>query len=88
MNDDKEIFLPDTTVKYGNLKKVLKKTYGLELKEGVDVLELVISTILIYGGIQYRKVLPSWLSIGLVAFGGYTLIKNAKNYIESRKKNE
>ena len=33
MNEDKEIFLPDTTVKYGTLKRVLKEVYDLELKE-------------------------------------------------------
>lgn len=31
MNDEKEIFLPDTTVKYGTLKKKLSENYDLVL---------------------------------------------------------
>jgi hypothetical protein len=33
MDNDKEIFLPDTTVKYGTLKRLLKENYELELTE-------------------------------------------------------
>lgn len=33
MTDDKEIYLPDTTVKYKVLKDKLKEVYGLELTD-------------------------------------------------------
>jgi hypothetical protein len=33
MNEDKELFLPDTTVKLGTLKKVLNDVYGLDVVE-------------------------------------------------------
>ncbi len=33
MDNNKDIFLPDTTVKYGNLKKKLREVYGLDIIE-------------------------------------------------------
>ena len=33
MNEDKELFLPDTTVKLGTLKRVLNNVYGLDVIE-------------------------------------------------------
>lgn len=52
----------------------------------IDV--FVIAPILIYGGIQYRKFIPTWLSLSLVVIGGCTLYYNAKNYLETKKLNE
>ena len=33
MNEEKELFLPDTTVKLGDLRKVLNSVYGLDVVE-------------------------------------------------------
>ena len=33
MNENKEIFLPETTLKLGTLKKVLNDVYGLDIVE-------------------------------------------------------
>jgi hypothetical protein len=63
--------------------KEMQKSQNIRL---IDV--YVIAPILIYGGIQYRKVLPTWLSISLVVIGGCTLYYNAKNYLETKKLNE
>ena len=52
----------------------------------IDV--FVIAPILIYGGVQYRKVIPNWLSVSLIVIGGCTLYYNAKNYLETKKLNE
>jgi len=63
--------------------KEVQKSQTIRL---IDV--YVIAPILIYGGIQYRKVLPKWLSISLIVIGGCTLYYNAKNYLETKKLNE
>lgn len=63
--------------------KEMQKSQNIRL---IDV--YVIAPILIYGGIQYRKVLPKWLSLSLVVIGGCTLYYNAKNYLETKKLNE
>jgi hypothetical protein len=63
--------------------KEMQKSQTIRL---IDV--YFIAPILIYGGIQYRKVLPTWLSLSLVIIGGFTLYYNAKNYIETKRLNE
>jgi hypothetical protein len=67
------------------------KTTAVECQKSQEVRLIdvfVIAPILIYGGIQYRKVLPKWLSLSLVVIGGCTLYYNAKNYMETKKLNE
>ena len=63
--------------------KECQKSQNIRL---IDV--FVIAPILVYGGIQYRKVLPNWLSISLVVIGGATFYYNAKNYIETKNLNK
>lgn len=51
----------------------------------VDV--FVIAPILIYSGVKYRKVLPTWVSVSLVTIGVCTAVYNGKNYLINKTKN-
>jgi hypothetical protein len=52
----------------------------------VDV--FVIAPICVYAGVKYKDVLPTWLSVGLIAIGVGTLVYNANNYLLNKEKNK
>ncbi len=56
--------------------KEYQKSQNIRL---VDV--FVISPVCVYAGVAYRKILPPWLSISLVAIGIATAFYNGKNFL-------